>query len=94
MAYTTINDSSAHFQTDLYTGTGSSLSPTFDGNSAMQPDFVWIKERSGIADHALYDSSRGVQKQLESNTTAAGTTDPRDVFCRVATHSRRPAVSP
>ena len=73
--YTTIDDSSKNFQVDLYTGTGSSLSPTFDGNSAMQPDFVWIKDRSAVADHALYDSSRGVQKQLESNTTAAGTTE-------------------
>ena len=75
MAYTTIDDSSAYFQTDLYTGTGSSLANTFDGNSDMQPDFVWIKERNGVADHALYDSSRGVQEQLESNTTTAETTE-------------------
>jgi hypothetical protein len=75
MAYTTIDDPSAYFQTDLYTGTGSSLANTFDGNSDMQPDWVWIKERNGAADHALYDSSRGVEKQLESNTTAAETTE-------------------
>jgi hypothetical protein len=75
MAYTTIDDPSAYFQTDLYTGTGSSLANTFDGNSDMQPDWVWIKERNGAADHALYDSSRGVQKQLESNTTTAETTE-------------------
>jgi hypothetical protein len=75
MAYTTIDDPSAYFQTDLYTGTGSSLANTFDGNSDMQPDWVWIKERNGAADHALYDSSRGVQEQLESNTTAAETTE-------------------
>ena len=75
MAYTTIDDPSAYFQTDLYTGTGSSLANTFDGNSDMQPDWVWIKERNGAADHALYDSSRGVQEQLESNTTTAETTE-------------------
>ena len=75
MAYTTIDDPSAHFQVDLYTGTGSSLANTFDGNSAMQPDLVWIKERNGAVDHALYDSTRGVQKQLESNTTTAETTE-------------------
>ena len=75
MAYTNIDDPSAYFQTDLYTGTGSSLANTFDGNSDMQPDWVWIKERNGAADHALYDSSRGVEKQLESNTTAAETTE-------------------
>jgi hypothetical protein len=75
MAYTTIDDPSAYFQTDLYTGTGSSLANTFDGNSDMQPDWVWIKERNGATDHALYDSSRGVQEQLESNTTTAETTE-------------------
>ena len=75
MAYTDIDDPSAYFQTDLYTGTGSSLANTFDGNSDMQPDWVWIKERNGAADHALYDSSRGVQEQLESNTTTAETTE-------------------
>ena len=73
--YTTIDDSSAQFQVDLYTGTGSSLANTFDGNSAMQPDFVWIKERNGAADHSLWDSTRGVQKMLESNTTAAESTE-------------------
>ena len=75
MAYTDIDDPSAYFQTDLYTGTGSSLANTFDGNSDMQPDWVWIKERNGATDHALYDSSRGVQEQLESNTTTAETTE-------------------
>jgi hypothetical protein len=56
----------------LYTGTGSSLSVTGYGFS---PDFVWIKERSGAADHALYDAVRGVQLQLESNANAAETTE-------------------
>jgi hypothetical protein len=61
-----------YFDAKLYTGTGSSLSVTGYGFS---PDFVWIKERSGAADHALYDAVRGVQKQLESNTTTAETTE-------------------
>ena len=60
MAYTTIDDPSAHHQTDLYTGTGSTLSITNDGNSDLQPDLVWIKSRSsGSLSHRLYDSSRG-----------------------------------
>ena len=75
MAYTNIDDPSAYFQVDLYTGTGSSLANTFDGNSDMQPDWVWIKERNGAADHALYDSSRGVQEQLECNNDTAETTE-------------------
>jgi hypothetical protein len=56
----------------LYTGTGSSLSVTGVG---FQPDWVWIKERNAAADHGLYDAVRGVQKQLESNTTTAETTE-------------------
>jgi hypothetical protein len=56
----------------LYTGTGSSLGVTGVG---FQPDWVWIKERSGAADHGLYDAVRGVQNQLESNTTTAETTE-------------------
>jgi hypothetical protein len=61
-----------YFNAVLYTGTGSSLGVTGVG---FQPDFVWIKERSGAADHGLYDAVRGVQKQLESNTTTAETTE-------------------
>ena len=41
----------------------------------MQPDWVWIKERNGAADHALYDSSRGVEKQLECNNDDGETTE-------------------
>jgi hypothetical protein len=56
----------------LYTGTGSSQSITGLG---FQPDWTWIKGRSGATDHGLYDAVRGVQKQLESNTTTAETTE-------------------
>jgi len=62
-----------YFNTVLYTGTGAS------GNAitgvGFQSDWVWIKERSGSADHGLYDSVRGVQNQLESNNTNAETTE-------------------
>jgi len=68
MAYTEIDDPSAYFQTKLYTAADAY---TFDGNSDMQPDFVWIKERNGTNEHNLFDSVRGTTKRLESNTTAA-----------------------
>jgi len=68
----TIVDGGEYFNTVLYTGTGSSQSITGVG---FQPDWVWIKERSGAADHGLYDVARGVQKQLESNTLDAETTE-------------------
>jgi hypothetical protein len=57
----------------LYTGTGASLSVT--NAASFKPDLVWVKGRSGATDHAWYDSVRGVQKQLESNTTTAETTE-------------------
>ena len=42
MAYTTIDDPSAHFQTTLYTGNSTvNHSITNDGNSNLQPDLWW-----------------------------------------------------
>ena len=57
----------------LYTGTGAALSVT--NAAGFQPDLVWMKGRSGATDHAWYDSVRGVQNQLESNTTTAETAE-------------------
>ena len=60
----------------LYTGTGASLTVANTvGSASFQPDFVWAKGRSGATDHAIYDSVRGVQKQIESNNTDAETTE-------------------
>ena len=70
--YTTIDDPSAYFQNLLWTGNntdGTAL--TFDGNSDMQPDFVWVKHRNGTGYHGLFDSVRGVTKRLHTNTTGA-----------------------
>ena len=36
MAYTTIDDPSAYFQTKIYTGNGGALAVTNDGNSNLQ----------------------------------------------------------
>jgi len=71
MAFATIDKGSKYFNTVLYTGTGASLANTGVG---FQPDWVWIKGRSGATDHALYDAVRGVQKDLVSNATSAETT--------------------
>jgi hypothetical protein len=68
MAYTNIDDPSAYFQTATYTGTGSTQSITNDGNSDMQPDWVWVKSRSGgSSHHVVFDSSRGVNNRLLPN---------------------------
>ena len=74
MAYTAIDDPSAHFQTLLYTGDGNDdRSLTNDGNSDLKPDFVWIKSRGTTNDHLLFDSSRGIGKYLRSNANDAET---------------------
>ena len=69
MAYTNIDDPSAYFQVKTYTGTSGIHDVTLDGNSDMQPDFVWFKNRDVGYSHSLYDSSRGVNKPLSSDLT-------------------------
>jgi hypothetical protein len=75
MAYTTIDDPSAYFQATTYTGAGASQTVTNDGNSDLQPDFLWIKRRNAGYAHALFDSNRGLGSSnppmLESDSTAA-----------------------
>jgi hypothetical protein len=72
--YTAIDDPEAYFQTKIYTGTGSSAARTFDGDTDMQPDMVWIKNRDGTEQHVIFDAVRGVQKYLTPNTEAAEAT--------------------
>ena len=75
MAYTTITDPSAYFQTTLYTGNETARTITNDGNSDLQPDFVWIKKRSNTGSHSLYDSTRGGDLALQSNVNTAEVDD-------------------
>ena len=71
----TIANGAAYMAATTYTGTGASLTIANTVNSvSFQPDFVWIKGRSGATDNALYDVVRGTTKDLVSNTTAAETT--------------------
>ena len=75
MAYTTINDPSAYFQTTLYTGNGSSgHAITNTGNADLQPDWVWIKSRSNAVNHGAWDSTRGASDRLLPDTTGAAET--------------------
>ena len=55
MAYTTINDSSAHFQTRIYTGNGSTQDIVNDGNSNLRPDWIWTKDRDDTSTQYLAD---------------------------------------
>jgi hypothetical protein len=78
MAYTTIDDPSAHFHTQLYSGTGSAQSITNDANAGdFQPDWVWVKKRTGgtARNHTLTDSTRGATKGLFSSLNDAEATN-------------------
>ena len=60
-----------YFNPVLYTGTGVARSVTGVG---FQPDFVWIKKRSGAESHVLSDAIRGTNNFLSSNSTASENT--------------------
>jgi hypothetical protein len=72
MAYTDIDKSSEYFNTVLYTGTEATNAIT----TGLANDFVWLKatDSAGV-DHFLFDSVRGVQKNIHSNTTDAEVTE-------------------
>ena len=60
MAYTTIDDPSKYFQTALYTGDAGTQDITNSGNSDLQPDWIWIKNRDAESNHIAQDTSRGI----------------------------------
>jgi hypothetical protein len=62
-------DGDQYFDATTYTGTGSSLAITNSGS--MQPDFVWLKNRSSATYHWLTNAITGTSKQLTSNATDA-----------------------
>ena len=76
MAYTTIDDPEAYFQTVIYTGNGSANNAiTLPGDTDMQPDLVWIKNQDADDSHCLFDSVRGATEVLASDSTAAESDD-------------------
>jgi hypothetical protein len=62
----TIADGSTAMDVALYTGNGSTQ--TISGLN-FSPDFVWIKERGGTNFHMLFDTIRGANVRLNSNST-------------------------
>jgi SPRY domain len=65
---TTTTQANDYFNVVLYTGTGATRSITGVG---FQPDFVWIKNRSIVINHGVYDAVRGALKDLQPNVTDA-----------------------
>jgi hypothetical protein len=62
----TIQKPSKYMDALAYTGTGASNAISSLGFS---PDLVWIKNRGTTTSHAIYDTTRGAQSQLSSDTT-------------------------
>ena len=73
MAYTTIDDPSAYFHIQLYTGNGSSDHQITNNANAgdFKPDWLWVKPISESDNPVHFDSSRGSDRQLKSNGTDA-----------------------
>ena len=71
MAYTTINKSSLHMNTKLYTGTGSTNAQTGVG---FQPDLLWNKSRTTADNHLVYDAIRGITKTISPDLNSAEAT--------------------
>ena len=71
MAYTTINKSTAHFNSKIYTGTGSTNAQT---NVGFQPDLLWNKSRTTADNHLLYDAIRGITKTVSPDLNSAEST--------------------
>jgi len=77
MAYTEIDDPSAYFKVQLYTGNGSAdHAITFDDTDTdMSPSLVWIKNRDAADSHCVFDAVRGATELLHADTTATEATD-------------------
>ena len=64
-----IADPTAHFDTALYTGNGSTQTIS---SLNFQPDFVWIKNRTDAStSHGLFNSVMGAGVSLKSNDTVS-----------------------
>ena len=62
------------FSTYLYTGTGAAQTITNNIDLAGRGGLVWIKGRSAGIGNFLFDTSRGVNVEINSNTTDANAT--------------------
>ena len=66
MSYTNgLDKPEEYFNTKLYSGNSSTQAIT---SVNFQPDFTWLKRRDQTSFHYLFDSIRGVQKRISSNS--------------------------
>ena len=78
-AYTTIDNPELYFQVKTYAGNGTAIGSggqaiTLDGDENMQPDLVWIKDRTDGDRPRWFDSSRGATIEFDTSDTTAETT--------------------
>ena len=71
-AYTTVKKPKDYFNTKIYSG-NSSAGHAITG-VGFQPDWVWIKSRSGNSSHTNFDAVRGQGKAIYQNATTIETT--------------------
>ena len=69
MAYTTIDDPTAYFDTTLWSTQDTSIDTL-----NFQPDWVWLKSRSNADTQVVFDSVRGVNKRLSPSEVSAEST--------------------
>jgi hypothetical protein len=75
MPYTTIDNPELYFQTKVYIADQQdNRAITFDGSENMQPDFIWNKNLDQAVTHMIFDSVRGVTKDLAPDQTSAEAT--------------------
>ena len=85
MAYTTIDDGSAYFHAQLFTGNDATdRAITNDANAGdFKPDWLWLKNRDSASTNMTFDSSRLTSSEatlsLRANATNAEA-DKVDVF--------------
>jgi len=66
----TIKNPGDHFNTVLYTGTGSGATNAITG-VGFAPDLIWLKDRSATTHHGLFDTIRGTGQRLVTHSTGA-----------------------
>ena len=64
-----------NFSTTLYTGNGSTQTITNGIDLAGDGGMIWSKSRTTTSAHGLYDTVRGVSKEISSSSTVAQSTD-------------------
>ena len=71
MAYTTIDDPEAYFQVNTYTGDGNdNRDLVLPGDTDMQPDMIWTKNRDTSDPNTIVDAVRGGGETLYPNSSA------------------------